>query len=158
LLLEVPSGIERADILFALAMTFGADRSTTTELYDEALAEIADDDPRAARMLANRSGLHLFGTDIGAALEDTRSALEKAERVADPALLAFVIARLVTVEGYAAEITPGLIERGVELEEGLARPMDYYYESPKYAFARLQMRLGELDLARQLLEEQEAAA
>jgi len=158
LLIEVPAGVERADILFTLAMSFRADRTTNTDVYDEALVEARDDDARTARILANRSGLHLFHTDIPAALADGRAALEKANRVGDPALLAAVIARLSHVEEYAVEVTPGLLERGVEIEKGVAQPAAYYYESPRYALARLRMRRGELDPARTLLDELEAEA
>ena len=148
LLRETPSGVERSDILFTLAMTFSAGRSSTTELHDEALVEAGDDDARAARILANRTGLQMFHLDGEAALADGRAALEKAERVGDPALIAAVIARLSHVEEYVADITPGLLERGVEIEELLAQPAPYYYEIPRYALARLQMRLGELESAR----------
>ncbi len=54
----------------------------------------AGDDARVARILAFRSGVHLFNGDVGAALADGRAALEAAERVGDPALLAVAIGRV----------------------------------------------------------------
>ncbi len=38
LLTEVPSGVERADVLFALASTFRTKSAETNELFEEALA------------------------------------------------------------------------------------------------------------------------
>ena len=52
-------------------------------------------------------------------LADARAALEQAERVGDPRLLAAAISRVGLAETYAAEVTPGILERGVELEESL---------------------------------------
>ena len=55
-------------------------------------------------------------------------------------------------ESYAVEITPGLLERGLELEEGLGLELEYN-QSPRYALARLLMRFGETERPRALLEE-----
>jgi ATP/maltotriose-dependent transcriptional regulator MalT len=164
LLREVGAGVERADVLFALVMimTAGVDRPTMLELFEEALAEANGDDARSTRILANRSGIHLFGTSGREALADGRAALEAAERVGDPTLLKAVIARLATVEGYTTEFTPGLVERGVELEKRLgAQALDhisYYYESPRYELARHLLRSGEIERPRALLVELDAEA
>jgi DNA-binding CsgD family transcriptional regulator len=101
--------------------------------------------------------MHVLEGNVTAALADGRVALEKAERVGDPLLLAAVIARRTQAEMWAAEITPGLLERGVEIEERLGLVLDYS-ESPRLYLARLLMRRGELDRARALLEELEASA
>jgi ATP/maltotriose-dependent transcriptional regulator MalT len=159
LLGQVPSGVERADLLFDLAMIMRGDRPAMLALFEEALVDAEGDDARTARILANRSGMHLFGADIRAALRDGRAALETAERVGDPALLAAVIARVAAVELYAPEFTPGLVERGVELEESLGPgSFSYHYESPRYMLTRAQMRLGEIERPRALLRELDAEA
>ena len=119
LLAEVPPGVERADVLFELASVREATIPTLIELCDEALADAGGDDARSARILAFRAWFHLLEADVQAALADARAALEKAERVGDPALLAAAIARVGQVETWAAEITPGLLERGAEIEERL---------------------------------------
>jgi hypothetical protein len=49
LLLEVPSGVERADILVALVVTFRGDPAAIIERCEEALGEAGADDARAAR-------------------------------------------------------------------------------------------------------------
>ena len=156
LLAEVPSGMERADVLFALAST-QPDAPTMVGLCHEALAEATGDDARSARIRAFRSYAHMFEGDVEAALADARTALAEAERVNDPTLVAVAIARVGQAEAYAAEITPGLLERGVEIEERLGLPLEYY-ESPRVARTRFLMGVGELDQARAILEELEANA
>jgi DNA-binding CsgD family transcriptional regulator len=143
LLTEVPSGAgaERSDLLLELGITFRSDRLTAVALFDEALSEAADDDARSARILANRSLQKLLATDVQGALADARAALERAERTGDPSLVATAIARLVHAEVYAVEITPDLLERGVEMEE-----------SPRFFFGRRLVTLGDIDRAQALFE------
>ena len=52
---EVPAGVERADVLFALATTFRAEAPTESGSVEEAAAEAAGDDARPARILAFRA-------------------------------------------------------------------------------------------------------
>src|SRR5262249_51336961 len=91
------------------------------------------------------------------ALVDARAALEKAERAGDPFLLAVTIARAGMAESYAGEVTPGLLERGVEIEERELLVLETD-ESPRYALARRLARVGEVDEARAILEDVEAKA
>jgi DNA-binding CsgD family transcriptional regulator len=154
---EVTSGVERADILYQLVETLRGDPRTLLGLCDEALDQAAGDDVRCARILGHRMGLHLWDADVRAALVDARAALEMAERVSDPALLAEAIARVASAETYAADVTPGLLERGVAIEDELELALEYY-QSPRYARARLLARLGEIDWPRGVFEELEARA
>jgi ATP/maltotriose-dependent transcriptional regulator MalT len=157
LLTQVGPGVERSDILFELAMLFRVDPRQMRELCDAALDQAAGDDARAARILANRTEANLWGGDVGAALVDARRSLERAEQVGDPTLLAVAIARIGIVEAYGAEVTPGLLERGVEIEDRYGLELDYY-ESPRHGLARLLMRQGELDQSRTVLHEWESLA
>ena len=152
---EVPSGVERADILFELALTQRGTTRTLIEQCNEALAHGEGDDARTARFLALRAGHHLLEADVEAALDDIRAALEKAESAGDPILLSQTIAYAGQAETYYAEFTPGLLERGIEIEERLGLDPEWNY-SPRYAFARRLMRMGEIDRARAILEEMEA--
>jgi DNA-binding CsgD family transcriptional regulator len=145
---HVPSGVERSDFFFELAMTVRFD----ARLVEKALAEAGDDDARAARILAFGAGLRLFESDVRAALVDGRRALEKAERVGDPVLIAAAISQIGFAEGYAGEVTPGLVERGAEIEERLGLVLEFF-ASPRFALARLLMRFGELERARAILDE-----
>ena len=157
LLDEVPPGPERADVLFGLVDSRWGEPSKMIELCEQALTEAEGDDARSANILAYRTGLNLFETDFRLALADARAVLETAERSGDPAALAISISRVGLTEGYVAEITPGLLERGVEIEEQLGRPVAYY-GSPRYALARHQLRMGEIDRPREMLEDLEAGA
>jgi ATP/maltotriose-dependent transcriptional regulator MalT len=157
LLPEVGGGSERADVLFELALTRRADAPTMIDLCAEALTQAADDDGRSARILAFQSGVRLFEADVTGALLDARAAHEKAERTGDPKLIATAIARVGHAETWAGEVTPGLLEKGVEIEERLGLELEYL-ESPRVSLARLLFRRGEVDRARMMLEEVEAKA
>jgi DNA-binding CsgD family transcriptional regulator len=157
LLFEVPRGAERADVLLARAGTFTADRSTLIELCDEALAEAAGDEARLSRILAFRAWFRLLLDDGQMALADARMALEKADLVGDPELIAGAIARVGQAETWAGEITPGLLERGAEIEERLKLVLDYQ-SSPSFSLLRFRLRLGEIERSRAKLEEFERKA
>jgi len=157
ILTEVPEGLERSDVLFELASTLRADPHTTIERLDEALGNAAGDEVREARILAYRGWIRVFQADIDAALVDTRAALEKAERIGDPALIAAMIGHVAIAEGRAGDFTPGLVERGVELEQRLALQLQYN-ESPSVSLSRRLAGQGDLDRARALLEEIETKA
>lgn len=157
LLRESPQGVERADVLLELARTHRAHQPATIALLDDALTEAEADDGRSAQILAYRSLYRLIGAQVAEAMADGRAALRKAERAGDSALLAVTIARAAHLEQYAAELTPGLLERGVEIEERLDLPLEYV-ESPRVFLARLFLRQGDLDRARALLHELEAKA
>ena len=130
---------------------------TMMALCEEALAEAAGDDARSARILAFRIWARLLNNDVREALVDGRAALEKAERVGDQALLIVAIARIGQAETWAAEITPGLLERGAEIEESLGLWLGYL-EGARLPFARLLMRLGEIERPRVILEQLESEA
>ena len=144
---EAPPGLERADVLFTLAMTLKHDPRAMIELCEEALAEARADDARSARILAFLTWAHAFAGDVSASLARARAALERAERVGDPELLAVAIARAGHAELWASEVTPGLLERGAAIEARLGRSLEWL-ESPKVPLGRLLMRRGDLDGAR----------
>jgi DNA-binding CsgD family transcriptional regulator len=156
LLAEVPHGVERADLLFELSLNLHTAPHALIELLDEALEEAAGDDARLARILGFRSWIRVFQADISAALPDARAALGRAELVGDPALIAAAIGQVATAEGRAGEVTPGLLERGVELEERLGLVLGYS-QSPSVSLSRRLVGLGELDRARAILEKARAA-
>ena len=156
LLLQIPGGPERADVLLARVSMFVGDTNVLLALCDDALRCAADDDARLASVLSHRAWIELVQADAAAALADGRAALERAEAVGDPSLLSAVIARLAQAEVWAAEVTPGLIERGIEIEE--SSPRFDSWASPRIHLARLLTRRGEADRARTMLELQQADA
>ena len=157
LLTEVPSGVERADVLFARLSTFRGGTPALLELCDEALTEAAGDDVRSSQILALLSAIRLLAADVPAALVDARAALQKAERVGDARLIIGAIAHVGRAEAWAAEITPGLLERGAEIERASGLVLDYQ-ESASFYLTRLLTRLGEIERSRAALEELEGKA
>ena len=157
LLIALPPGPERADVLLELAATRRVDALATIALCEEALAIEALDEVRVARVLAYRSFARMFAGEVVLSLHDARAALEIADRVDDPVLLAAAITRVGQAETYSAEITPGLLEHGADIENRLDLALEYY-ESPGGALAWRQMRLGEVDRARELLQRLTARA
>ena len=146
LLGDVSPGTERADILFELAMaTLGT--PAFAGLYEQVWPDVEEDDARFARWLAFRAWARLMEPDNVRALADARAALEKAERVGDPELVAMVIARLGQIEMWAGEVTPGLLERGAELATRERLPLDFWV-NPRFWLARLRVRQGRLQEAR----------
>ena len=157
LLTEVPFGVERADILFGLAVTFRTKSAEMNELFEEAVAEAVGDDARSARILALRSLFRLLAVDVRGALTDAHAALERAERVGDPGLLAAAIGEGGNAESWGAEITPGLLERGAALEDSFGLELEFN-ESPGVWLGRQLMRRGEIDRPRTIFEALEAKA
>ena len=158
LLQEAPSGVERADVLFELALTRRANAPRIIELCNEAFAEAGSDEVRSTRILAYRSFMRLFQADVREGLIDARAALERAEQVGDPKLLAVAIARVGHAEVWAAETpTPGLVERGAEIEARLGLSLEYY-ESPRVALARMLGGAGEIERSHAIFEELEQEA
>jgi DNA-binding CsgD family transcriptional regulator len=168
LLAEVPSGAERSDALFQLAVVRRPQElPAILACFEDALVEAADDDRRAARILATRSGYRLRHDPRGA-LADARAGLEKAERLEQkpipqrllryemlaPAwLLAWAIARLARVETRTLDITPGLLERGMALEAQLTVGSNLTFSnSSTAAYAHRLIFRDDPDRARAILE------
>lgn len=157
LLAEAPPGSQRADVLFALARTRRADLPTIARWCESALAEAGDDHRRAAEFLTFLSWTRLLEGRVRDALEHARAALGHAELAADGALLARAIARVAMAETWTLEVTPGLLERGVAIEAGLSRPLEFH-ESPRVTLARRLMCVSDFDGARPLLAAAEERA
>lgn len=151
LLREAGPGGERADILVELALNYLAGAPEAIAFCDEALAEAGADDARSTRILALRSLYRVLGSDIPEAVSDARAALAGADRIGDSRLIATAIARLGHAEQYAAEVTPHLLERGVEREERLAAGLEVL-DSPRFFLIREQLLLGEIERAREGFE------
>lgn len=156
---EAEPGTELADVLLAMAATLNGGPGEMIALCDEALAQVPGDHSRCARILSFRTWANILAGDVDTALADAHAALERAERVGDPALVAAVIGRTAQPEWWSAKITPGLLERGVEIEDRLGLVPDYR-TSPRVYLPRLYMRQGELARPRAMfhqLEEQASA-
>ena len=146
LLPDVPPGSARADVLLELAATRIGNPAAQIALCEQAWEDVKADDARSVRVLVFRAWARLVASDNVMALADARAALEKAERVGEPSLVATVIARLGQIEMWAAEVTPALLERGAELELRHGLALDYL-TSPRFWLARLRVRQGRLEEA-----------
>jgi DNA-binding CsgD family transcriptional regulator len=146
------SGVERADVLFELAQCRQGELSSVARLCEDALSEAAGDAACCARILGFLSWLRLIEGELDGALTTARGALASAEFAGESRLMALAIARVAMAETWALDITPGLVERGVELERRLQEPLEFH-ESPTIALARRLICLSELDRGRSLLEE-----
>ncbi|HMH48433.1 MAG TPA: AAA family ATPase [Solirubrobacteraceae bacterium] len=151
------SGVERADVLFELAQGRQGELSSIAQLCEHALSDAAGDAARCARILGFLSWLRVIEGELDSALSAARDALVSAERTGEPRLVAPAIARVAMAETWVLDITPGLVERGVELERRLPEPLEFH-ESPTIALARRLICLSELDRARSLLEEAATSA
>jgi DNA-binding CsgD family transcriptional regulator len=117
---RLPPGRERAFALMRLAWVsgFGHGFRVSVDLFRDALAEIGDDP--AARIEIERGlawSIHVTG-DVVAAEAHARAALELAERLEEPGLLASALADMAffqTIRGRG--IPTALIERALELED-----------------------------------------
>ena len=157
LLTEIPAGVERSDVLYALATTGRADLPTRVRLCSEALSQAAADDSRLAQILGFRAISRWVNGDVPGALRDAREGLRRAERVGDPRLIATAISPVGLIETMALEVTPGLLQRGRAIEERLERPL-VFHDSPRLMSA-VQLTLhDELDRAAEMLEAMERDA
>ena len=151
LLGEVPLGVERSDVLYALATTGRADLPTRVRLCSEAASEAAGDDVRLAQILGFRAISRWVKGDVPGALRDAREGLQRAERVDDPRLVATALSRVGLIETMALEITSGLLDRGVAIEERLERPL-LFHDSPRLMSAVQLLLQDELDRAAEMFE------
>lgn len=122
---RLPPGHERAAALtrLAWARAFGKGFHIGADLFRAALAEIGDD--LASRIEIERGlawSIHEIG-DMAAAEPHARAALEMAERLGEPALLASALADMAFFETVRGRGIPtALIERALELESRDERP------------------------------------
>ena len=152
---RLPPGRERAFALTRLAWAkgFGQGYRVSADLFRAALAEIGDDP--AARIEVERGlawSIHLTG-DVAAAEAHARAALDLAERLEEPGVLASALADMAffqTVRGRG--IPTELIERALELDDTNDewRPI-LGRTRPAWVHGMLLEWAGDLDTARSTL-------
>jgi DNA-binding CsgD family transcriptional regulator len=152
LLVELPAGRRRAEVLYADALTQRPDVLERIALCEEALALVSDDDVLATELLGFLAINRWLGGEVAEGLENARAALTRAERVGDPRLVATVIARVGWLELAHLDTTPGLLERGVELERQVGG-QSRFQDSPLYTLASHHWMHDGLEIARSLLME-----
>jgi DNA-binding CsgD family transcriptional regulator len=126
---RLPPGRDRAQALFGLASTEESGFDVNVRLLEQALAE-ADGDEALQADIEHVLGVayYLLGdTERGYAHD--RAAVERARRTGDPVLLVRCLASLAHFETYSGDLTTGLLEEALELEQQLDGLPDYY-DSP----------------------------
>ena len=154
---ELPPGLARADALYLRATIGREGMPERARLCEQALRDAHDDDARCAEIHGFQAVNRWILEDVPTALVEARAGLVRAERAGDPRTTAIAIARLGLMETWAMEMTPGLLERGVEIEEQLPDPL-LFSESPTYFLAVRLHEIGELDRARPMFERFDAGA
>ena len=144
----LPSGVMRSDALLRLAEA-REDFSGSVELAERALAEAEGDPARAAAAENALAILWLvLRADLLRALEHHRRGVRFAEQAGDPVRLALNLAHMAHLESLTGRITPGLLERGVTLEQELGVLPDY---GPSFVLGLRLMYQDRLDEARERL-------
>jgi len=155
LLSEVPSGPLRAKILLLLADVRGDGLAAGLEHGKRALAE-ADGDPELGAQAESLIGtIMLIQGDLEESLRHHRAAVELAERSDNDELLALLIARAAHNENLLGRYTPGLLERGLRIEQEHEILLEY---GPTFVSGLRAMYADRLDEARVLLEKVKEAA
>jgi DNA-binding CsgD family transcriptional regulator len=157
---EVISGVSRggarADVLYLLAETHGDDKHGQRNLLHAALTEAGDSPERLARIhrrLAETAGI---GLDQRAGLAHARAAVQAAERVGDTGMLASSLAYVGLFETFMGDVTPGVLERAIALEERASYLRAY--ESPIMVMGYRLLIEDRFDEARVWLERADARA
>ena len=139
----------RATALLRLARLREDDPAESLAICEQVIAEGVDDHVGAeAHQLAAEMSM-LSGNVVGA-LEQAGAAVELAERSGDTAILVESLGTLCHYETYLGRITPGLLERAVELERAVVRPSNNY--SPREILGLRLMYADRFEEARELLE------
>ena len=152
---RLPSGHDRAVALTRLAWvrTFGRGFRDGVDLFRAALAEVGDDS--AARIEIERGlawSVHQLG-DVAAAEPHARTALELAEQLGEPALLASALTDTAFFETISGRGIPmELIERALELESDTEWRSILGRVRPAWIQGMLLEWAGDLDAARTTLE------
>jgi ATP/maltotriose-dependent transcriptional regulator MalT len=153
----MPPGPERAEVLLETVRVQRTGAADRIALLEQALQEAGADDVRAAQILGLLSINRWQSGELARGLHDARAGLRRAERAGDPRMLAAAMSYVGFLETWVLEITPGLLERGVDLERGLSEPLTFH-DSPTFALAVRCLQHDRLDVARALLEELGATA
>jgi DNA-binding CsgD family transcriptional regulator len=149
LLGEAPPPGERIEVLLRLA-AITEDSDTSLGFCDLALMEAGDDHRRLSQIHTMIGRAAQARGDIRQALGAARTALAHAEEAGVSGLTGHALGYLVRWEIWTAQLTPGLLERALALEER----GDHLrvWESPRVALARLRIYQGRLDEAGTLVQ------
>jgi DNA-binding CsgD family transcriptional regulator len=151
LLRELSPGPTRVRVMLRLARLQEAVPSSALEMCREAIHDAGPDDALLVAEAHQLSAeMSMLSGDVSGAIEHARVAARRAEDAGDSPVLIECLGTLCHYETYTGGITPGLLERAVELERRLPRPSNNY--SPREILGLRLMYADRLDEARELLE------
>jgi DNA-binding CsgD family transcriptional regulator len=157
LLRDLSPGPTRARVMLRLARLQEAGPVRALEMCREVVEEAGPDDlalvAEAHQLAAEMS---MLSGDVPGAIEHARVAAGRAEDAGDPSILVECLGTLCHYETYTGAITPGLLERAVELERRQPRPSNNY--SPREILGLRLMYADRLEEARGPLEQSYATA
>jgi DNA-binding CsgD family transcriptional regulator len=156
LLEQLPPGAARAEVLRRLGEGSADDFETSERLLEQAFVE-AESDPRLrAEIVMPRILTAFLRHGPAAAVKLARDSAQVVEESGDRVLLAVFLAQIAISELCADGVTPGLLERALELEEQLG-PLPTQTTPTLVEGLRL-MYADEHDPARKALQRAHAAA
>jgi DNA-binding CsgD family transcriptional regulator len=150
LLEKLPRGDERADVLLRLSVT-SKEMEMAAELCERALAE-AEGDDQMSRVHLGLGACWPVRGGIRFAAAHSRLALEHAERAGDRRLTIAALSTLALLDIWAGQTTPGLLERGLALEQPGIELSGYEGPGPRRTLAVRLFYQGRLNDARELLD------
>jgi DNA-binding CsgD family transcriptional regulator len=148
LVAELSPGAERAEVLVLLADIREDDLDAALLLAEQALSDAAADPLLSARAHGLVATVLLVQGELRPALSHRLAGVAQAERAGDPGLLALLIGHTAHTESLLGRYTPGLLERGLRVEEEHGIVPDY---GPTFAAGLRAMYRDRLDEARSLL-------
>jgi DNA-binding CsgD family transcriptional regulator len=152
----LPPGTLRAAALLRLARVEEESPARSLELCLQAIAEAEGDPRRIAEAHQLAAEMSMLSGDVGGAVDQARRGVELAEGGGGAAILIECLGTLCHYETYTGEISPGLLERAVALEQTEARPSNNY--SPREILGLRLMYADRIEEGRALLEQSYAAA
>ena len=155
LLPELPAGPFRGQVLNLLAAIREDDLNAALGFAERALAEAAGDPEVGARAEMLIGTIMLIQGDLKRSQHHRHAAVELAERSGDHELLALLIGHAAHNENLMGRYTPGLLERGLRLEQEHEILLDY---GPTFVAGLRAMYADRLDEGRARLEAVQRAA
>ena len=146
LVAALPPGPGRAEVLVQRAELEHDDLETGDALLVQALEDAGDDELLRGRVLDLLGWVrgHFRGY-LAEGLAFARESLEIADRTGDPELGMSVCAAVATMSSLAGEPRPDLLERAVELERQIGRPL--LWAGPRALVATDRRQSGDLEAA-----------
>ena len=138
-------------MLYAIGRVQLANAPERLASCERALEEVGDDNALAAHILALIAVTHWLLGETAKGLAAARDGLERAERVGYSPLVAMALANVGGLETWRLDVTPGLLERGADIEQGLGDLLTFH-DSPSFYLGLRRSLYDDLDGARDVMQ------